>query len=152
MLLAMEAIDAIMVRRSIRKYQPKPLPEEDLRKILEAGRQAPSAGNRQPWHFIVVEDPQEKRALAEACSGQTWMAEAGAIIAGVGHRPRLRHLLGRSLRPRARGESARPPRGPSGGRPHPGGSAGRAAGGAASPALLRVRLPGPLRTEAELKP
>jgi len=80
----MDTLDAIMQRRSVRKYSPSPIPEQDLKKILEAGRQAPSAANRQPWHFIVVRDEAQKKRLAEACSGQTWMADAGAIIAGLG--------------------------------------------------------------------
>lgn len=80
----MDAITAIMQRRSIRKYLPKAIPEEDLKAILEAGRQAPSAANRQPWHFVVVREEEQKRKLAEACSGQLWMADAGAIIAGLG--------------------------------------------------------------------
>ncbi len=82
--MPMDTIDAIMKRRSIRKYEPKPLPDEHLQAVLEAGRQAPSAANRQPWHFIVVADRDEKQRLAEACSGQTWMADASVIIAGIG--------------------------------------------------------------------
>lgn len=77
-------IAAIMERRSIRKYEAKPIPEDDLHTIVEAGRHAPSAANRQPWHFIVVKDAEQRRKLAEACSGQSWMAEAAVIIAGVG--------------------------------------------------------------------
>jgi nitroreductase len=80
----MDAISALMQRRSIRRYLPKPIPDSDLKTILEAGRQAPSAANRQPWHFVVVREQQQKRRLAEACSGQLWMAEAEVIIAGLG--------------------------------------------------------------------
>jgi nitroreductase len=77
-------IAAITERRSIRKYEAKPIPEDDLHTIIEAGRHAPSAANRQPWHFIVVKDAEQRRKLAEACSGQSWMAEAAVIIAGLG--------------------------------------------------------------------
>ena len=80
----MDTITAIMQRRSIRKYVSKPIPDDDLRTILEAGRQAPSAANRQPWHFVVVRGEEQKKRVAEACSGQIWMADAGAIIAGLG--------------------------------------------------------------------
>jgi nitroreductase len=80
----MDTIAAIMQRRSIRKYQPRPISDEDLRAILEAGRQAPSGGNSQPWHFVIVRGEDQKRRLAEACSGQVWMANAGAIIVGLG--------------------------------------------------------------------
>jgi len=80
----MDALEAIKQRRSVRKYDRKPVPERDLLAILEAGRQAPSAANRQPWHFVVVKDEEVKRKLAAACSGQAWMADAGVIVAGLG--------------------------------------------------------------------
>jgi len=79
-----DAIRTIRERRSIRTYQPKPLPDKDLRAICEAGRCAPSAANRQPWHVIVVRDEEQKKKLAAACANQSWMAEAGVILAGVG--------------------------------------------------------------------
>jgi len=52
-------------RRSIRKYQDRQVPEEAIRQILEAGRWAPSASNRQPWHFIVIHQPEIRQAVAE---------------------------------------------------------------------------------------
>ena len=52
----MEAYDAVVTRRSIRAYQPKPIPAELIDKILEAAMQAPSAVNKQPWHFVVIDD------------------------------------------------------------------------------------------------
>ncbi len=82
--MAPDAIGTIMQRRSIRTYQRKALPEKDLKAILEAGRQAPSAANRQPWHFVVVCAEENKRKLAEACNKQNWLADAGAIVAGIG--------------------------------------------------------------------
>lgn len=80
----MDAIRAIMQRRSIRKYERESIADDDLETILEAGRQAPSGGNSQPWHFVVVRGEELKQRLAQACSGQIWMADAGAIIAGLG--------------------------------------------------------------------
>ncbi|MEM1569510.1 MAG: nitroreductase family protein [Candidatus Bathyarchaeia archaeon] len=59
----MEVFEAIRTRRSIRVYEDKPVEEEKLRKVLEAARLAPSAGNRQPWRFIVVTDPKVKEEL-----------------------------------------------------------------------------------------
>ncbi len=79
-----EVLKTIETRRSIRRYRPDPIPEGDLRRILEAGRQAPSAGNRQPWRFVLVADPALKAEVARACSGQTWMADSPYILAGVG--------------------------------------------------------------------
>jgi len=51
--------------------------------ILEAGRLAPSAGNRQPWRFIVVKNLERKRALAKAADNQTFIADAGVIIVAL---------------------------------------------------------------------
>ena len=50
----MSCIEKILKRRSIRRYSREPVPDEVRDRILEAGRQAPSAANRQPWHFVVV--------------------------------------------------------------------------------------------------
>ena len=52
----MDAIEAIFTRRSVRKYLPKPVPEEIVRKLLAAAMQAPSARNQQPWQFVVIDD------------------------------------------------------------------------------------------------
>lgn len=52
-------------RRSIRQYADQPVPDDLLNDVLEAGRWAPSASNRQPWDFIVVRDPEVRAAVAE---------------------------------------------------------------------------------------
>ena len=80
----MDTLQTIFARRSIRKYKADPIPDADLRQILEAGRQAPSAGNRQPWHFVVVGDPEQKRRVAQACNGQMWIADAAYVLVAVG--------------------------------------------------------------------
>lgn len=80
----MDTIQVIMDRRSVRKYEKAPVKDEDLRTILEAGRQAPSGGNRQPWEFVVVTDDDLKQKVAEACNGQMWVADGGVIIAALG--------------------------------------------------------------------
>ncbi|MBC7235559.1 MAG: nitroreductase family protein [Chloroflexi bacterium] len=80
----MDTLETIMKRRSIRKYKPEPIPDEDLKQILEAGRQAPSAANRQPWHVVVVGDAEQKRRVAQACNGQMWMADAAYILVACG--------------------------------------------------------------------
>ena len=53
----MNTREALLTRRSIRRYQSTPIPEEDLREILEAGLYAPSAINLQHWYFVAVQDP-----------------------------------------------------------------------------------------------
>jgi nitroreductase len=91
----MDTIETIMKRRSIRKYKPDGIPQADLDKIFESGRQAPSAANRQPWHFVVVRDKELKRKVAEACSGQNWLADAHVILAGIGNPNASRGSTGR---------------------------------------------------------
>lgn len=61
----MDFIQVIANRRSVRKFKDEPVPEEALNKVLEAGRWAPSAGNSQPWRFIVVTDADVKRKIAD---------------------------------------------------------------------------------------
>ena len=52
----MDTLEAIRTRRSVRKYKHQSVPKELVRELLAAAMQAPSAGNQQPWHFIVVDD------------------------------------------------------------------------------------------------
>ncbi len=61
----MSLIDLILSRRSIRRYENKDIPEEVLKQILEAGRQAPSAANRQPVRFVVVNDHELLKNLCD---------------------------------------------------------------------------------------
>ena len=76
----MELFEAIRSRRSIRRFRDEDIPEEDLKKILEAAIWAPSAGNLQPWEFIVVKNEETKRRLAMAALGQMWMTTAPVIV------------------------------------------------------------------------
>ena len=80
----METIETILARRSVRKYRHEPIPDADLKQIMEAGHQSPSAANRQPWHFVLVTDPEQKERVAQACNGQMWLADAACILVGVG--------------------------------------------------------------------
>jgi len=61
----LSCIDKILSRRSIRRYKREPVPADVKEKILEAGRLAPSAANRQPWHFIVCEGAAAKEKLSK---------------------------------------------------------------------------------------
>ncbi len=82
----MDVFEAIKTRRSVREYKSTPLPEEKLKKILEAARLAPSAHNAQDWKFVVVKDPAKRQTLAQAAS-QPFMAQAPVVIAAVGLAP-----------------------------------------------------------------
>jgi nitroreductase len=61
----MELFDAIDTQRSLRRFSDKPVSEDDIRRMLESARKAPSPTNRQPWAFIVIRDPATRRAMAE---------------------------------------------------------------------------------------
>ena len=80
----MNVLEAIETRRSVRKYKRESMPEEHLKTIIKAAQLAPSAGNKQPWRFIVVSDPDMKTKVAEVARKQMWMAEASVIIACLG--------------------------------------------------------------------
>jgi nitroreductase len=61
-----DILSLLKSRRSIRLYQDKPVPQDLLLQILEAGRWAPSGANLQPWHFIVVTDAETRKRIGEA--------------------------------------------------------------------------------------
>jgi nitroreductase len=61
----MDTLQALMTRRSVRKFEEKDVPEEMVRQILEAAMMAPSAGNAQPWQFIVVNERERLDAMAD---------------------------------------------------------------------------------------
>jgi nitroreductase len=72
-------LDLAKERFSVRAYQAMPVPEVLVMQVLEAGRLAPSAANRQPLHLILVQDPQQRKALGEAYP-RDWFWKAPAII------------------------------------------------------------------------
>ncbi|MDD5191408.1 MAG: nitroreductase family protein [Dehalococcoidales bacterium] len=87
----MEVFEAIKKRRSIRSYQPDPVPEAVLQKLLTSLQLAPSGHNYQPYKFIVVRDAVTRAKLAASCkymtkrpSGQPFIAEAPLVIVGCG--------------------------------------------------------------------
>ena len=79
----MNVLEAIKGRRSIRKFKPAALARAQLEALLEAARWAPTAGNIQPWAFVVVTSPETKRALAAGAYNQRFVAEAPAVIGVV---------------------------------------------------------------------
>jgi len=76
----MDVSDAIKGRRSIRAFKNQDVPAEIVEKLIDAARCAPSAGNIQPWEFIIVRKPEIKRRLAEAALSQTFIEEAPIVI------------------------------------------------------------------------
>ena len=75
----MNVFEALTKRRSIRKYQSKPVETEKITKILEAARLGPSANNQQPCYFIVITKPEIKQSLNTAYKAE-WFLQAPVII------------------------------------------------------------------------
>ena len=80
----MDLFEAINERRSIRKFQPRPLSDECIKRIFSAIRKAPSASNAQPYKFIVVNDEDLKLKVASACHDGRWIAEAPVVVVACG--------------------------------------------------------------------
>ena len=83
----METWDALRARRNVRQFTDQPVPDEDLDRILEAGRRAPSASNWQPWDFVLVTDRVQLAELAKVWQGAGHVAGAAAAIAIVAPEP-----------------------------------------------------------------
>jgi len=81
----MTVLEAIRLRRSVRAYSGRPIPDELMHRMREAMRCAPSACNIQPWHFIIVTDPALRVELARAAREQMFIADAPAIIVACGY-------------------------------------------------------------------
>jgi len=79
----MELCKAVKDRRSIRKYKRDKVPEDELAKLLESARIAPSAANRQAYKLIVVKDQATRDKLVPACKNQGFVADAQVFIAGI---------------------------------------------------------------------
>ena len=80
----MTVFEIIEKRRSIRRYKKDEIPTDDLIKILKAAQLAPSASNKQPYKFIIVQDSQTKKQIGEFARYQTFISKAGVIIIGLG--------------------------------------------------------------------
>ena len=76
----MELSEAINGRRSIRAFKTQNVEEATVMKLIEAARWAPSAGNIQPWKFVIVRKPPVKKALAKAALNQAHVEEAPVVI------------------------------------------------------------------------
>ena len=79
----MNVFEAIEKRRSIRSYEPTPVPDEKLEKILEAARLAPSASNVQPRHFIVVTDRERRDTISSGMFAR-FLKQAPVVIVACG--------------------------------------------------------------------
>jgi len=80
----MDALEALFTRRSIRKYTTDPVDESDLKTILEAGMNAPSANNQQPWSFVVVSDRAKLDAIMRIHPYSRMLAQAPLAVVVCG--------------------------------------------------------------------
>ncbi len=71
----------IVQRRSVRSFTSQPLEKDQIERIIEAGRLAPSAKNRQEWRFIYIQKKEIRQKLMEAAFGQDYVGQAPVIIA-----------------------------------------------------------------------
>jgi nitroreductase len=76
--------DVIRERRATPDFEPTPVPDADLKKILTAGQSAPSGYNLQPWRFIVVRDPEQRKRLRAAAMNQPKVEAAPVVIVACG--------------------------------------------------------------------
>ncbi len=89
---------AIRERRSTPSFTGEPIPSSDLRQILDAGLHAPSGYNMQPWRFVVVQAPENRKRLRAASYNQPKVEEASAVIVACGDRDGWRKDLDEMLR------------------------------------------------------
>ncbi|MEM0441293.1 MAG: nitroreductase family protein [Candidatus Caldarchaeum sp.] len=76
----MDVFEAIRTRLEIRNYVPAPVPRETILEILEAARLSPTGMNTQHWRFIVVDNPDELKELADMSTSGKWVAEAAFAV------------------------------------------------------------------------
>ena len=83
----MNVAEAIEKRRSIRSYSDKNVEKEKIEKVLQAGRLAPSALNRQDWRFLLVRNKETLKTMSRLCGDQSHVADADGIICLCGTNP-----------------------------------------------------------------
>jgi nitroreductase len=76
----LEVLDAIKGRRSVRRFTKEPVSEKAVKALIDAARHAPSAGNIQPWEFVIIREQAVKRKLVSAALDQTFIEEAPVVI------------------------------------------------------------------------
>jgi len=76
----MDAMEALITRRSIRSYTSSPVSLELVRELIRAAMQAPSAGNEQPWHFLIITDRQVLARIPDVHPYAAMAAEAPVAV------------------------------------------------------------------------
>lgn len=87
--MSLSVYDTIRTMLAVREYDDRPIPEEEVQRILEAGRLTGSSMNGQPWHFVVVQNPETLRQLGALSPHGPYIAQAPLAIAVVLDRTRF---------------------------------------------------------------
>ena len=106
-----DLLNLIQTRQSVRQYSDKHIPDEDLRKVLEAGRLAPSWMNVQSWKFILIKSQENKDLLSELSIGQAHVKNADALIVCIAdenawEESKITHIKNPALNPALQAEGA----------------------------------------------
>ncbi len=83
-------MEAIFIRRSIRKYKDQPVEKEKIEKLLRAAMQAPSAGNQQPWEFIVVQEKDNLKKLSKMSPYSKFIKDAPVAFVLIANEERMK--------------------------------------------------------------
>lgn len=92
-----ETLKTIFERRSVRRFNPEPIADDTLRLIAEAGANAPSAMNEQPWLFIAVKTEETRRKIFEACGGEGRFYSAPEVLLVFSHKTAVAPIQDASL-------------------------------------------------------
>jgi nitroreductase len=76
----MDVLEAIKGRGSVRRFTSQPVSEEEVKTLIDAARHAPSAGNIQPWEFIIIKKAEIKHKLVIAAANQTFIGQAPVVV------------------------------------------------------------------------
>ena len=96
--LTMTLGETMFTQRAIRRFRPEPIPDADLKDILEAAIRAPNGGNNQPWHFLVIKDPGLRGKLAELYHEAWWAKRRDQGIMGPDDIPPGKNSLRSAMR------------------------------------------------------
>lgn len=80
----LDVLEAFANRKSVRSYLETPVPDEVLSKIVDTARLAPSAGNIQPWHFIMIRKKEKRAKIAKGCKYGKFLSETPVVIVACG--------------------------------------------------------------------
>src|SRR5918998_1844426 len=100
--------EVLLARRATNKFTDEEVPDEVLDAVLRLGAQAPSGYNFQPWRFVVVRDPENRRRLQQVAFNQPKVSQAPVVVIAVGMREEWKETAEEVLREGARRGAGKP--------------------------------------------